>query len=266
MAEFASQREVLSADGTPIGFVELGSGPPLVIVHGSVGTGEHWMAVAMHLAGRFTCHVMDRRGRGRSGDASEHAIEREAEDVRAVLEAAGPGAHLLGHSYGAICALEAARDAPPARLVLYEPPLLVGASQAERLATRYAEMIDRGEVEEALAFFLREGPEIPDEGIAALRTTPIWPQMVAVAPTLTREARAIGRIDGDFERYRGIAVPTLLLVGRLSSKGLQDASRRLEEVLPDARTLWLEDQAHVANMVAPDAVARGVAGFLSADA
>jgi pimeloyl-ACP methyl ester carboxylesterase len=266
MGESVSEREALSADGTPIGFALLGSGPPLVIVHGSVSTAEHWLGVARHLAGRFTCHVMDRRGRGRSGDASGHAIEREAEDVRAVLDAAGPGAHLLGHSYGAICALEAARKSPPARLVLYEPPLLVGASQAERLATSNAELIARGEAEEALASFLREGPEVPEEEIAVLRTTPIWPQMVAVAPTLTREARAIGRIDGDFERYRGIAVPTLLLVGRLSSKGLQDASRRLEEVLPDARTLCLDGQAHAANMVAPEAVALGVAEFLSSDA
>ena len=260
----ALMRMMGSADGTRIGFVELGSGPPLVIVHGGVGRAEHWLAVAERLARRFTCHVLDRRGRGRSGDADAYAIEREAEDVSAVLGAAGPGAHLLGHSYGSICSLEAARRTPPARLVLYEPPLLVSAANAERLATRYAELIGRGEPDEALAFFLREGPEVPDEMIAALRSTPVWPQMVEVAPTLTRELHAIGRIDADFERYRGIAVPTLLLVGRLSPKGLQDASLRLEQLLPGARTLWLEDQAHVANMAAPDALARGVAEFLSA--
>jgi pimeloyl-ACP methyl ester carboxylesterase len=260
----ARERELRSPDGTRIGFVEIGSGPPLVIAHGSVSTAEHWMAVAMHLAPRFTCHVMDRRGRGRSGNAPDHTIEREAEDIRAVLDAAGPGAHLLGHSYGAVCALEAARTAPPARLVLYEPPLLVGASQGEQLAKRFGELVERGEIEEALVFFLREGPEIPDAEITVLRSTPIWPQMVAVAPTLTREARALARIDCDFERYRGIAVPVLLLVGRLSSAGLRDASERLGGVLPDARTLWLEGQAHVANLVAPDLVARGVADFLLA--
>lgn len=264
MAGPAKERQVRSADGTAIGFVELGSGPPLVIAHGSVSTAEHWLAVAMHLADRFTCHVMDRCGRGRSGDHPEHAIEREAEDIRAVLEAAGPGAHLLGHSYGAICTLEAARMAPPTRLVLYEPPLHIRATQANALATELGERIESGAREEALVHFLRQGPEIPDPEIDVLRRTPIWQQMVAVIHTVPREGRAIARIDADLERYRQLAMPVLLLVGRLSSKDLQDASIRLADVLADTHTLWLEDQAHVANLVAPDLVARGIAGFLSA--
>lgn len=109
-----------SADGTSIGFARLGSGPAVVFVHGSLSTGDDWRQVATAMAGQCTCFLMDRRGRGRSGDASDYAIDREYDDIKAVLDVAGPGTHLVGHSYGAIGALGAALGAPIGRLVLYE--------------------------------------------------------------------------------------------------------------------------------------------------
>ena len=101
-----------SADGTSIGFVRLGSGPAVVFVHGSLSTGDDWLQVATAMTEQFTCFIMDRRGRGRSGDASDYSLDREYEDIKAVLDIVGPGTHLLGHSYGAICALGAALRAP----------------------------------------------------------------------------------------------------------------------------------------------------------
>jgi pimeloyl-ACP methyl ester carboxylesterase len=92
-----------SSDGTSIGFVRLGAGPTVLFVHGSLSPGDDWLQVATAMAGQFTCYVMVRRGRGRSGDASEYAIDREYEDIKAVLEVAGPGTHLLGHSWGDLC-------------------------------------------------------------------------------------------------------------------------------------------------------------------
>src|SRR5690606_30206164 len=95
-------------DGTRIGYLRLGEGPGLVFSHGSLTTGDDWLPVASRLADRFTCYVMSRRGRGRSAAGPAHSLERECEDIAAVLAEAGPGAYLLGHSYGAICALETA--------------------------------------------------------------------------------------------------------------------------------------------------------------
>lgn len=110
-----------SRDGTTIGFRRLGQGPGLVVVHGSIATGDEWSRVASVLADRFTVHLVDRRGRGLSGDADAYSIDTEIADIAAVLDAAGPDASLVGHSYGALCALAAVAsgvDVPG--LVLYE--------------------------------------------------------------------------------------------------------------------------------------------------
>ena len=113
---------VPSRDGTSIGYAVSGSGPPLVLVHGT--TGAHWSfaLLAPHLEDRFTVCAVDRRGRGGSGDTTEYSIEREFEDVAAVVDALPEPAGVFGHSYGATVALGAARlGAEPGKLVLYEP-------------------------------------------------------------------------------------------------------------------------------------------------
>ena len=99
---------VSSADGTPIAYARTGSGPPLVLVHGSLNDRNAWGAVLPALAQHHTVYAMDRRGRGESGQPAEHALERQFEDVVAVIEAAGAPVDLIGHSYGAHCALGAA--------------------------------------------------------------------------------------------------------------------------------------------------------------
>lgn len=264
MAAQPAEREARSADGTRIGFVELGSGPPLILVHGGVSDGGQWLPVAQAMSGTSTCFLMDRRGRGRSGDAAGYSLEREAEDIKAVLDAAGPDANLLGHSYGAICALEAACRFPVRRLVLYEPPLLFVGPRSEQLVERFRAAVESHELGEALALFLKEGPQLPEADVAALQQTPLWEEMAALAPTLTREMEAINGLGGNLERYHELSVPTLLLLGSLSASHLEAASKGLQETLPDARTVLLDGQAHVANLTAPDLVAREVTGFLLA--
>jgi pimeloyl-ACP methyl ester carboxylesterase len=105
-----SSGAVRSKDGTEIGFLRFGEGPPLVFVHGSLSVAERWKACAELLSDRFTCYLMDRRGRASSGDAPNYSIEREYEDVAAVLANAGAEASLFGHSYGAISAGIGAAD------------------------------------------------------------------------------------------------------------------------------------------------------------
>ena len=147
---------VCSADGTRIGFRRLGLGPAIVMVHGSVSTHTDWMAAARLLSSRHTCYVMDRRGRRSSGpDHAPYAIEREFEDVCAVLkaveqDAAGPGAVLAGHSYGAICAMGAALRRPVPKLILYEPPLSVGGPVAGAPLADYARAVAAGNNERAM--------------------------------------------------------------------------------------------------------------------
>ena len=117
--------KVLSRDGTSIAYHSSGTGAPLVLVHGTGGTSQRWAPVLPLLEKHFAVYAMDRRGRGESGDgASPYSAQREFEDVAAVVDAIGTGVHLFGHSYGAVCALEASLLTDRIdRLILYEPPI-----------------------------------------------------------------------------------------------------------------------------------------------
>jgi pimeloyl-ACP methyl ester carboxylesterase len=215
------------------------------------------------MGGQCTCYVMDRRGRGRSGDSTNYSLEREIEDIKAVLNAAGPGSFLLGHSSGAIYALEAASRFPVAGLVLYEPPL--------HYQVQFAKVFDHMRVEaqshrydEALAVFMREEAGLPEDQIAAARSSPDWQGWAALMPTMVREWNEIIRFAPSVDRYRNLSVPTLLLTGSETEHHPSFATRALQGAMPDARTSVLEGQGHEGNSTAPDLVAREVSKFLSA--
>jgi pimeloyl-ACP methyl ester carboxylesterase len=255
---------VRSADGTRIGFVRIGTGPPLVIVPGSLSTNLDWRRVAELLSRHFACHVMDRRGRGMSGDAPVYALGREAEDIAAVLETAGPGASLLGHSFGGICALEAAIERPVRHLVLYEPPLPAAGPVAGVSLAPYRAAIAAGRLDDALELGLARFVRLPAEQIATMRQISIWLYLRGLAASWTRELEAIDALGGSVERYRVITCPVLLLLGAESAAHpFHEATAALARGLPDAHVTILPGQAHGANRLAPDLVADEVAAFLS---
>lgn len=258
-----SSSPAVSADGTPIAFRTLGRGPALVVVHGSIATGDQWLAVAEALAGSFTCHLVDRRGRGGSGDAGPYSLAAEAADVRAVLAAVGPGAALLAHSYGAVVALEAlVTGAEPSAVVLYEPPLPVGGPVAGTAVEPFEELVAAGDLDAALALALGDVVRVPAPVVAGLRSGPLWPGMAALTPTWGREFRAIDGLAPDVDRYAAITAPTLCLVGEVTSPHQVAATTALTGVLPDARTALLPGQGHFAHVAAPGLVADAVRAFL----
>ena len=255
---------VLSSDGTRIGVVTVGSGPPLVLVHGAWNWGEHWLSVAEELAGARSCSVMDRRGRASSGDGVDYAFDREIDDIVAVLEAVGPGASLLGHSSGAIYALEAARRVPVERLVLYEPPL----RWAERgdpagLVDRIHTLVEDGQHEAAAELFFREEGRQADEGLAFLKTLPEWEPMVALAPICVREWDAILDAHLSVDQYRELSTPTLLLAGSENLDHPSMATEALSSGLPDVHTVVLDGHGHMAHRTDPTRVADEVRTFLA---
>lgn len=152
--------------------------------------------------------------RGGSGDGADYAFDREIEDITAVLDAAGPDASLLGHSSGAIYALEAARRTPVERLILYEPPLR-WAEQGDPtgMVGRVRALTDEGQPEEAAELFFREEGRLDDRGMANLKTLPVWEPMVALAPICVREWEAILDAHLRVDRYAELSKPTLLLAG-----------------------------------------------------
>jgi pimeloyl-ACP methyl ester carboxylesterase len=235
------------------------------MVHGSIATHTDWMGVARLLSGRYTCFAMDRRGRRGSGAGTPpYSIEREYEDVCAVLDAAGPGAILAGHSFGAICAMGAALLHPVPKLILYEPPLPVGGPIAGTLLAAYAHAITDGDPDTALAIGLSKFTRLSDVDILTMRMSRAWPRLRILAPTWTRELEATDSLPVSLEHYRALACPTLLLRGSMSPEHpLQDAARAVERVLPGVRLEMLMGHGHMALRDAPEMVARLIADFLA---
>jgi len=257
------QSSVRSSDGTEIAFVRVGRGPSLVIVHGSLVSGESWMPVAEILADDFSCFVMDRRAHGRSGDSSSYAIEREYDDIRAVLGKAGPQSSLLSHSYGATCALGVALQIPLSHLILYEPPLPINGSVSGGALSDYRTSIEIGNYDLAVEIGLSKFANVTPQQIHALRRSALWPKIVALAPTWTREVEAIDHLEPNLAIYRDLKTPTLLLTGTLSAKyPLQDTVLALSRVLPNCTVSRLEAQGHNAHSIAPKLVAERVRAFL----
>lgn len=264
-----AEASVHSADGTRIAFRRMGSGPAVVFVHGSVSTHTDWMPVARLLADRFTCFAMDRRGRAKSGEGvGPYSIEREYEDIAAVLAAAkietGMDAVLVGHSYGAICALGTAMRQPVPRLVLYEPPLPAGGLIAGENLAPYVGAVAEGDLDKALEFGLAAYPHMPAAEIIALRTSRAWPRLRVLAKSWIRELEAMDAQSADLTHYRTLSCPSMLLVGSVSPEHpMQDAARALAQVLPGVRVERLPGQGHSAMRAAPEMVARLIREFLS---
>lgn len=210
--------KVKSNDGTPMAYHRHGEGSSLVLVHGTTADHTRWTPILASLERHFTVYAMDRRGRGESEDAELYTLEREFEDVAAVVNAARPPVNLLGHSYGALCAMEAAlRTTHLHKLVLYEPPFPVEGIEMypPGARERLQALLKQGDREGLLVAFFQDIVHMPDKELARLRSEPAWQARLAAAHTLVREMA-----DADYVfnpgRFRTLAVPTLLLVGENS--------------------------------------------------
>lgn len=241
-----------SADGTEIGYFRRGAGPALVITHGSVSTSEQWIPATGHLAEHFTCYVLDRRGRGRSGDARAYDISTEVADIAAMMAVAGPGAHLFGHSYGAVCTLAYAEThSLDGTLVLFEPPLNVNGPVAGEGLSSYRALIAVGDLDAAFEFALVNFVRIPPEEVPAVRQTPLWDQCVALTPTWTRELEQIDAQGADLRRYASIGARTHVIAGTATTPFLLTSARSLVDAIPGATITELPEMNHFAHLVDP---------------
>ena len=258
---------VIALDGTRIAYWRTGDGPPLVLVHGTADDHTIWSALLPILAKRFTVYALDRRGRGQSGDydLATYAIEDEFADVAAVVDAIGEPAHLLGHSYGALCALEGAlRTDNLMKLVLYEPPMIIGEPFVPPEAVaRLEALLAAGDQEGVLLMFAREFAQLPEEAITAFRAAPEWQASVATAPTIVAEVRAVKDYRFDPARFRELETPTLLLQGAESPPYMKAATEAVAAALPRDRLTILEGQGHLAMYTDPELFLEKVIGFLT---
>ncbi len=258
---------VTSGDGTPIACWRSGSGPPLLLIHGTTADHTRWAKVAATFEQYFTVYAMDRRGRGGSGDGRDYSIALEAADIAAVLEFIGEPTNVLAHSFGALCCLEAALlSSRIRRLVLYEPPVPVGVGAgASDVLARIQECVDAGRPEDALVLFFQRVVRVPPQSLDTMRSQPVWQTRVALANTIPREMRVDDLYRFDADRFRTLFTPTLLLIGGDSSPFFVAATHAVDAALPASRVVVLEGQQHVAMDTAPDLFTREVLRFLSAD-
>jgi len=261
-------RIVRSADGTGIAVWRFGDGPPLVVVPGALSDVTAWSSCAPMLAAGRSVHVMDRRGKGASGDTNKYESEREVEDVLAVLGDVGGPADVLGHSSGAILALQGAQRAPAElrRIVLYEPPVFLDPADRipDDLADRLDVLLASGEEETALETFLREAPRDSEGDIRRLRDHhAAWPRMMTMVHTIPYDTRVQQGFDLDLDRLATVRTPTLLIVGAVSPPRIRNGSLAIARVLPDVRLEELAGQGHLAQLLAPDLLAATVLRFLA---
>jgi pimeloyl-ACP methyl ester carboxylesterase len=265
-----SMETVTSRDGTPIAYERGGGGPPLILVHGTTSDHLTWELVLPELQKHFTVYAIDRRGRGESGsgDGTAYDIEREFEDVVAVIDSIDGTVGLLGHSYGAICALEGAlRSSRVGGLVLYEGtfPVPEGTElYPPEALDSVRSSLKAGDREGALRIFYHDIALISPEEIEMLRSLPIWAARVALAPTIPHETRAFERYVSNFDpaRLGNLRTPTLLLLGGDSPPLERAAAESLDSALPDGQMVVMPHQAHLAHRTAPQLFAREVVRFL----
>jgi len=257
---------IASKDGTRIAFWRSGVGPPLLLVHGA--TADHtttWRLVLPELERRFTVYAMDRRGRGGSGDSAVYEFGREAEDVAAVIDSVGEPVNVLGHSHGALCALEAALlTANLRRAILYEGVPLRGADDFKPgVIDRLDATLGAGDVEGVLIGLLRDVAEMPPADIEQLRSQrDAWAVRLGNARTVPRELRAYERYVFAPERFKNLRTPTLFLVGGDSPSRELKSATAIANALSGARVFVLPGQQHTAMYTAPDVFVREVVRFL----
>jgi pimeloyl-ACP methyl ester carboxylesterase len=251
----ATTEFVTSKDGTRIAFDRTGDGPPLILVPAAIMNRSFPNPLVALLAPHFTVYHYDRRGRNESGDTAPYAVEREIEDMEAVLTAAGGSAHVYGPSSGAVVALEAAAAGLEiTKLALYEPPLILDASRPPAptdYVNRLNDAVAAGRPGDAVEIFMKEAVRVPPEEVSGMRNTPMWPALEAVAHTIAYDGAFMeGLMYGKplppdrAKRWASISVPTLVLDGGASEQFMHTGADALAEVLPNAQRRTLEGQTH----------------------
>jgi pimeloyl-ACP methyl ester carboxylesterase len=253
-------KRTISKDGTAIAIDQVGNGPALVFVDGALcyrASGpSRPMAVA--LAKHFTVFTYDRRGRGDSGDTGPYAIDREVEDLDAVIREAGGNAFVFGVSSGAALALEAAaRGVEMRKLALYEAPFIVDGSRApmpDDFTTRLNAAVASGRRGDAVRLFMKL-VGVPGIFVALMRLMPAWTKLTAVAHTLPYDISIVGPYQKGqplpATRWAGATTPTLVMDGGKSPLWMRNAMRSLSTVVRNANYRTLEGQTH---MIKPKAL------------
>lgn len=265
MMASASTWTLLRPDGVDIAVHSRGEGPGVLLVHGTACDHRVWGRVAHRLAESYTVHALDRRGRGESGDASDWSLDLDIDDVAAITEKLGHEVPIVGHSLGAILALEAGlRTDHGGPIVAYEPPVYAEGGPPQEAADELERVLSSEGPEAAVEGFLREVGYDDAQLESLRRNDAIWQATLATAHTLPREARADLAYEIDADRLAGLRRSVLLLKGDDSPDTFQPGLTRLAEALPEVTRAQIPGARHGVLHEAPQAFADEVTDFLAA--
>jgi pimeloyl-ACP methyl ester carboxylesterase len=241
--------QVTSNDGTVIVYDALGAGPAVVVVGGVLGDRSQQAPLAALLAERFTVYNYDRRGHGASGFTPPYAVERETEDLSAMLDEAGGSAYVYGTSGCGALAMSAAAaglGSKMKKLAVWEPPYILPGSRPpvpadyhEQLTTMLAE----GRRGDMIALFMTQAVGMPGEFVAMMRQEPWWPAQEALADTLVYDAALMGDYSLPKTQLATIRIPTLVIDGG-QTPWLSQTADAVATTLPNARRQTIAGQPH----------------------
>jgi len=268
------QRTVTSRDGTVIAFDETGTGPPVIVVAAALADRTGATKLSKNLAQRFTVLNYDRRGRGQSSDIKPYAIDREIEDIDALIDHAGGSAFLFGSSSGAVLALDAAARLGPKikSLYIYEPPFIIDDGHppmADGFAAEIEKLVEAGERNEAVKLFFGKGMGIPSFAVTLMRyLMPGWSKMTKVAHTLPYDLAILkGTQNGHplpARRWSAASSPVLVMVGSKSEPFFHNGAKALAAILPNGRYDVLAGKSHSAILMATKELAEAAGEFYQA--
>jgi pimeloyl-ACP methyl ester carboxylesterase len=241
--------QVKSTDGTVIAYEKSGQGPAVVVVGGVMGDRSQQAPLAALLESHFTVLNYDRRGHGESGNTEPYAVDREVEDLDAILDQAGGSACVYGTSGCAVLALHAAAGGPGSKikkLALWEPPFIVDDSRPKvrhDYRQQLVSMLAQGRRGDMVESFFTEAVGMPAEFVSQMRQSPWWPAQEAVAHTLVNDATLMGDYSLPRAKFATIRVPTLVIDGGQAS-WLSHAADAVAATVPNAKRRTIEGQPH----------------------
>lgn len=259
-----------SRDGTRIAYETMGAGPAVILVDGALCYRDSGPArpLAAELQDRFAVTIYDRRGRGDSGDTQPYAVEREVEDLQAVIEAIGGPVMLYGISSGGALALETANKTDAvSKVFVYEAPFITDTSRQLKpgYAARMNELIRAGDDAGALRHFMRTGVGVPAYVVFIMQFMPMWKGLKAIAPTLAYDTALTEPLQHGRPippgTWANLSQPAMIVGGSKSDSWMRNAQKAIAAALPNARHQELEGENH---MVKPTAIAPLIRDFFAA--
>jgi pimeloyl-ACP methyl ester carboxylesterase len=257
-------RKVVSKDGTAIAYERSGNGPAVILVASALADRSAAAQLAALLAEHFTVINYDRRGRGESGDTGPYAVEREVEDIAALIDEAGGPVYIFGHSSGAVLALEAVSKLSSRikKAVLYEPPFIVDGSRPpvpEDFTKRVNELVSAGRRGDAVEHFMVSAVGVPADFARQMRTYPMWPGLEKLAHTIAYDIAVMGDTQAGRplpqKRWASATSPIIAMSGEKSDAFLRRSAQALADILPNAKHQTLKGQDHSVVFSAPKVIA-----------